>query len=133
MANGVNRVIIIGNVGQDPETRYLPSGEAVTNLSVATSESWNDKNSGERKDRTEWHKVVAFGKLAEIISEYARKGSKIYLSGSLRTRKWEKDGQTHYTTEIVAKEMQLLDRKEAQPAEVGFSDLDDFDDKSIPF
>ena len=133
MANGVNRVIIIGNVGQDPETRYLPSGEAVTNLSVATSESWKAKD-GTKQDRTEWHKVVAFGRLAEIISEYARKGSKIYMSGSLRTRKWEKDGQTHYTTEIVAKEMQLLDRKESQPAEVGFSDMDDFDsDPTIPF
>ena len=137
MANGVNRVIIIGNVGQDPETRYLPSGEAVTNLSVATSESWKDKQSGERKDRVEWNRVVAFGKLAEIISEYARKGSKVYLSGSLRTRKWEKDGQTHYTTEIVAKEMQLLDRKEGgadkpqqQPDPGGF---DDFEDSSIPF
>ena len=135
MANGINRVIIIGNVGQDPETRYLPSGEAVTNLSVATSESWKDKNSGERKERVEWNRVVAFGKLAEIISEYARKGSKLYISGSLRTRKWEKDGQTHYTTEIVAKEMQLLDRKEAEkPAAVGFSDMDDFDsDSTIPF
>lgn len=113
MANGVNRVIIIGNIGQDPETKFLPSGEAVTNLSVATSESWKDKNSGERKDRVEWHRVTAFGRLAEIISEYARKGSKVYISGSLRTRKWEKDGQPHYTTEIVAKEMQLLDRKES--------------------
>ena len=134
MANGVNRVIIIGNVGQDPETKFLPSGEAVTNLSVATSEAWKDKNSGERKERVEWNRVVAFGRLAEIISEYARKGSKIYLSGSLRTRKWEKDGQPHYTTEIVAKEMQLLDRKEGgaeKPAEVGFGDMDDFD--RIPF
>jgi single-strand DNA-binding protein len=139
MANGVNRVIIIGNVGQDPETRYLPSGEAVTNLSVATSESWKDKNSGERKERVEWNRVVAFGKLAEIISEYARKGSKIYLSGSLRTRKWEMDGQTHYTTEIVAKEMQLLDRKETgernqnpikKPEAGGF---DDFGEDDIPF
>ena len=137
MANGVNRVIIIGNIGQDPETKFLPSGEAVTNLSVATSESWKDKQSGERKERLEWNRVVAFGKLAEIISELCHKGSKIYLSGSLRTRKWEKDGQTHYTTEIVAKEMQLLDRKEGgaeKPAEVGFSDLDDFDSASdVPF
>ena len=132
MANGLNLAIIIGNVGQDPETKFLPSGEAVTNFSIATSESWKDKNSGERKDRTEWHKVVAFGRLAEIISEYAKRGSKLYISGSLRTRQWEKDGQKHYTTEIVAKEMQLLDRKEAEkPAEVGFSDMDDFD--RIPF
>ena len=137
MANGVNKVIIIGNVGQDPETRYLPSGEAVTNLSVATSESWKDKNSGERKDRTEWHKVVAFGRLAEIISEYAKRGSKLYISGSLRTRQWEKDGQTHYTTEIVAKEMQMLDRKEPEagnqnqkPEAGGF---DDFEENKIPW
>ena len=136
MANGVNRVIIIGNVGQDPETRYLPSGEAVTNLSVATSESWKAKD-GTKQDRTEWHKVVAFGRLAEIISEYAKRGSKLYISGSLRTRQWEKDGQKHYTTEIVAKEMQLLDRKEGgadkpqqQPDPGGF---DDFEDSSIPF
>ena len=130
MANGLNLAIIIGNVGQDPETKFLPSGEAVTNFSIATSESWKDKNSGERKDRTEWHKVVAFGRLAEIISEYAKRGSKLYISGSLRTRQWEKDGQKHYTTEIVAKEMQLLDRKEGgaeKPAEVVFSDMDDFD------
>ena len=137
MANGINRVIIIGNVGQDPETRYLPSGEAVTNLSVATSESWKDQQSGARKDRVEWNRVVAFGKLAEIISEYARKGSKVYLSGSLRTRKWEKDGQTHYTTEIVAREMQLLDRREGgadkpqQQTDPG--GFDDFEDPDIPF
>ena len=108
----------------------------MTNLSVATSESWKDKNSGERKDRTEWHKVVAFGRLAEIISEYARKGSKIYIEGSLRTRQWEKDGHKHYTTEIVAKEMQLLDRREAEdgnqnpikkPEAGGFDDLGDDD------
>jgi single-strand DNA-binding protein len=139
MANGVNKVIIIANIGQDPETRYLPSGEAVVNFSAATSESWTAKD-GTKQDRTEWHKVCAFGRLAEIISEYARKGSKVYLSGSLRTRKWEKDGQTHYTTEIVAKEMQLLDRKEAdernqnpikKPDAVG---VDYFDDGSeIPF
>ena len=141
MANGVNRVIIIGNIGQDPETKFLPSGEAVTNISVATSESWKDKQSGERKDRVEWHRVTAFGRLAEIISELCHKGSKVYLSGSLRTRKWEKDGQTHYTTEIVAKEMQLLDRKEGgaekqqqsgrQPEPGGFDDFDDGSD--IPF
>ena len=136
MANGVNRVIIIGNVGQDPETKFLPSGEAVTNLSVATSETWKDKQNGERKERTEWHKVVAFGRLAEIISEYARKGSKLYLEGSLRTRQWEKDGQKHYTTEIVAKEMQLLDRREGgadKPAQrQDHGGFDDFGDE-IPF
>ena len=111
MSSGINRVILIANIGQDPETRYLPSGEAVVNFSAATSESWKAKD-GTKQDRTEWHKVVAFGRLAEIISELCHKGSKIYISGSLRTRKWEKDGQKHYTTEIVAKEMQLLDRKE---------------------
>ena len=139
MANGVNRVIIIGNVGQDPETRYLPSGEAVTNLSVATSESWKDKQSGERKERVEWNRVVAFGKLAEIISELCHKGSKVYLSGSLRTRKWEKDGQTHYTTEIVAKEMQMLDRRDGgadkpqQRNDPTPSGSDEFYDDDIPF
>ena len=139
MANGVNRVIIIGNVGQDPETKFLPSGEAVTNFSIATSETWKDKNSGERKERTEWNKVVAFGRLAEIISEYAKRGSKLYISGSLRTRQWEKDGQTHYTTEIVAKEMQMLDRRDGgadkpqQRNDPTPSGSDEFYDDDIPF
>jgi single-strand DNA-binding protein len=109
MSRGINKVIIVGNLGNDPETRYMPSGSAVTNLSVATNESWKDKQTGEQKDRTEWHKVAMFGRLAEIAAEYLRKGSQVYIEGKLRTRKWQdKDGQDRYTTEIVADEMQML-------------------------
>lgn len=112
MARGVNKVIIVGNCGQDPETRFLPSGGAVTNLSIATSESWKDKTSGEPQERTEWHRVVFFNRLAEIAGEYVKKGSKLYVEGSLRTRKWQgQDGQDRYTTEIVASEMQMLDSR----------------------
>lgn len=111
MARGINKVILIGNLGADPETRYLPSGSAVTNVRLATSESWRDKQSGETKERTEWHQVVFFNKLAEIAGEYLKKGSKVYVEGSLRTRQWDKDGQKHYTTEIVASEMQMLDSR----------------------
>jgi len=113
MARGINKAILIGNLGADPETRYLPSGGAVTNVRLATSESWRDKQSGETKERTEWHQVVFFNKLAEIAGEYLKKGSKVYVEGSLRTRQWEKDGQKHYTTEIVASEMQMLDSRGA--------------------
>jgi single-strand DNA-binding protein len=110
MARGVNKVILIGNCGGDPETRYLPSGGAVTNITLATSESWKDKQTGQPQERTEWHRVVFFNRLAEIAGEYLRKGSKVYVEGSLRTRKWQdKDGQDRYTTEIVAAEMQMLD------------------------
>ena len=110
MARGINKVILIGNLGADPETRYMPSGGAVTNLRLATSESWKDKNTGEQQERTEWHRVVFFNRLAEIAAEYLRKGSKVYVEGSLRTRKWQgQDGQDRYTTEIVANEMQMLD------------------------
>jgi single-strand DNA-binding protein len=109
MSRGINKVIIVGNLGNDPETRYMPSGSAVTNLSIATNESWKDKQTGEQKDRTEWHKVAMFGRLAEIAAEYLRKGSQVYVEGKLRTRKWQdKDGQDRYTTEIVADEMQML-------------------------
>ncbi len=109
MSRGINKVIIVGNLGNDPETRYMPSGSAVTNLSVATNESWKDKQTGEQKDRTEWHKVAMFGRLAEIAAEYLRKGSQVYIEGKLRTRKWQdKEGQDRYTTEIVADEMQML-------------------------
>ncbi len=109
MARGVNKVIIIGNLGQDPDTRYMPSGSAVTNLRVATNESWKDKQTGEQKDRTEWHTVAMFGRLAEISAEYLRKGSQVYIEGKLRTRKWQdKQGNDRYTTEIVADEMQML-------------------------
>ena len=112
MARGVNKVIIVGNCGQDPETRFMPSGGAVTNLSIATSESWKDKSSGEAQERTEWHRVVFFNRLAEIAGEYVKKGSKIYIEGSLRTRKWQgQDGQDRYTTEVVASEMQMLDSR----------------------
>ncbi len=111
MARGINKVILIGNLGQDPETRYLPSGGAVTNVSLATTESWRDRESGEQRDRTEWHRVVFFRRLAEIAGEYLKKGSKVYIEGQLRTRQWEREGQKHYTTEIVANEMQMLDSR----------------------
>ena len=109
MARGINKVIIIGNLGGDPETRYMPSGSAVTYLAVATNESWKDKATGETKDRTEWHKVAMFNRLAEIAAEYLRKGSQVYIEGKLRTRKWQdKNGQDRWTTEIIADEMQML-------------------------
>ncbi len=109
MARGINKVIIVGNVGGDPETRYMPSGGAVTNLTIATNESWKDKASGERKERTEWHRVAMFNRLAEIAAEYLRKGSQVFIEGKLRTRKWQdKNGQDRYTTEIIADEMQML-------------------------
>jgi len=109
MARGINKVILVGNCGKDPETRYMPSGGAVTNVSIATSEGWKDKQTGETKERTEWHNVVFFNRLAEIAGEYLKKGSQIYVEGSLRTRKWQdKEGKDRYTTEIVASEMQML-------------------------
>lgn len=109
MARGVNKVILVGNLGNDPETKYMPSGSAVTNLSVATNESWKDKQTGEQKDRTEWHRVAMFGRLAEIAAEYLRKGSQVYIEGKLRTRKWQdQQGNDKYTTEIIADEMQML-------------------------
>lgn len=109
MARGINKVILVGNLGQDPETRYMPSGGAVTNIRIATSESWSDKQSGEKKERTEWHTVVFFGRLAEIAGEYLKKGRQVYVEGSLRTRKWQdKSGADRWSTEIVANEMQML-------------------------
>ncbi len=112
MARGINKVILVGNLGGDPETRYMPSGGAVTNISIATSETWKDKQTGEPKERTEWHRVVFFNRLAEIVGEYLRKGSKVYVEGSLRTRKWQdQSGADRYTTEIVASEMQMLDSR----------------------
>lgn len=114
MAKGINKVILIGNLGKDPEVRYMPSGGAVANVTLATSESWKDKQSGENQERTEWHNVVFFNRLAEIAGEYLKKGSKVYVEGSLRTRKWQdKNGQDRYTTEIVAGEMQMLDSRGA--------------------
>ena len=106
---GVNKVIVVGRLGSDPDTRYMPSGSAVTNVSVATSESWKDKESGEKQEKTEWHRVVFFNRLAEIASEYLKKGSQIYVEGRLQTRKWEdKEGKERWTTEIVANQMQML-------------------------
>jgi len=111
-SRGINKVILVGNLGNDPETRYMPSGGAVTNISIATSESWKDKQTGQPQERTEWHRVVFFNRLAEIAGEYLRKGSKVYVEGSLRTRKWQdQSGQDRYTTEIVANEMQMLDSR----------------------
>jgi single-strand DNA-binding protein len=129
MARGVNKVIIVGNCGQDPETRFMPSGGAVTNLSIATSESWKDKNTGDQQERTEWHRVVFFNRLAEIAGEYVKKGSKLYVEGSLRTRKWQgQDGQDRYTTEIVASEMQMLDSRGSQQG----GGMGDYSQQSAP-
>ena len=109
MARGINKVILVGNLGADPETRYMPSGKAVTNIRIATSESWKDKQTGDKQERTEWHSIVMFDKLGEIAAEYLRKGSQVYIEGRLRTRKWQdKEGKDRYTTEIVADEMQML-------------------------
>ncbi|MCX2795951.1 single-stranded DNA-binding protein [Microbulbifer thermotolerans] len=114
-SRGINKVILIGNLGSDPETRYMPSGGAVTNVSLATSESWKDKQTGQPQERTEWHRVVFFNRLAEIAGEYLRKGSKVYVEGRLQTRKWQdQNGQDRYTTEIVANEMQMLDSRGEQ-------------------
>jgi single-strand DNA-binding protein len=109
MARGINKVIIIGNLGADPETRAMPSGTTVANLRVATSESWRDKQTGEQQERTEWHRVALFGRLAEIAGEYLRKGSQVYIEGSLRTRKWQdKQGNDRYSTEIIGNDLQML-------------------------
>lgn len=151
---GINKVILVGNLGNDPEIRYAPSGDAIANLSIATSESWKDKNTGEKKEKTEWHRVVLFGKKAELAGEYLRKGSKVYLEGKLQTRKWtDKEGQDKYTTEVVLQnyggEMQFLDSRsggeysapapsQAQSAPAASAPAkqpamaDDFDD-DIPF
>ena len=147
MARGVNKVILVGNCGKDPETRYMPSGSAVTNVSIATSEQWTDKQSGQKQERTEWHNVVFFNRLAEIAGEYLRKGSQIYVEGSLRTRKWQdKSGQDRYTTEIVASEMQMLgsrggggdyspapQQSSSQSASPQAAAVDDSFDDDIPF
>lgn len=109
MARGINKVILVGNLGADPESRYMPSGGAVTNIRIATSESWKDKNTGDQQERTEWHNVAFFGRLAEVAGEYLRKGSQVYVEGKLRTRKWQdKSGNDRYTTEVIASEMQML-------------------------
>jgi single-strand DNA-binding protein len=159
MARGINKVILIGNLGQDPEVKFMPNGNAVTNVTVATSESWKDKNTGEQVDKTEWHRVVFFRRLAEIVGEYLKKGSKVYIEGKLQTRKWQdQSGNDRYTTEIVANEMQMLDSRggggggdyskppssqssgdqpsgqasSKQPATAAAGGFDDFDD-DIPF
>lgn len=112
MARGVNKVILIGNLGQDPEVRFTPSGNAVANVTLATSASWRDKQTGELQERTEWHRIAFFNRLAEIVGEYLRKGSKVYIEGSLRTRKWQdKNGVDRYKTEIIANEMHMLDNR----------------------
>ena len=136
---GVNKVIVVGNLGQDPDTRYMPSGSAVTNISIATSEKWKDKQTGEPRERTEWHKVSMFGRLAEIAAEYLRKGSQVYIEGKLQTDKWQdKDGNDRYTTKIIANEMQMLGGKmasksvENRVASQSQPNSDDFDD-DIPF
>ena len=144
MARGINKVILVGNIGGDPETRYMPSGSAVTNITLATNETWKDKQTGEKKERTEWHRVALFNRLAEVSAEYLRKGSQVYIEGKLRTRKWQgKDGQDRYTTEIIASEMQMLGGRGGGGANFGDDNQgggnappqpgpDDFDD-DIPF
>lgn len=123
MARGINKVILIGNLGQDPEIKSTANGAAIANFSVATSESWKDKATGQQQERTEWHRVVAFNRLAEIIGQYVKKGSKIYIEGSLRTRKWQdQNGQDRYTTEIVANEMQMLDSRGGSAGGGGYAD-----------
>lgn len=122
MARGINKVILVGNCGNDPETRFSGAGAAITNVSIATSESWKDKNTGEQQERTEWHRVVFFNRLGEIAGEYLKKGSKVYVEGSLRTRKWQdKEGQDRYTTEIVGSEMQMLDSRASSGGGQGFN------------
>ena len=148
MARGVNKAIILGSLGQDPDIRYTASGAAVANISIATNEQWKDKESGEIQERTEWHRVVFFGRLAEIVGEYLHKGSQVYVEGRLQTRKWQdKEGKDRYTTEIVASEMQMLGSKsdgttasfdqsqqpqQSAPATAAKGSDDDFDD-DIPF
>lgn len=144
MARGVNKALLIGNLGNDPEVRYTPNGNAIANVVLATSSAWRDKQTGELNERTEWHRIVFFNRLAEIVNEYLRKGSKIYIEGSLRTRKWQdKSGIDRYTTEIIANEMQILDNRNTGNGPSGKSDdangdeitteaADSFDD-DIPF
>ena len=130
MARGVNKVILIGNLGADPETRAMPSGSTVANLRIATTENWKDRQTGENQERTEWHRVALFGKLAEIAGEYLKKGSQVYIEGSLRTRKWQdKQGQERYSTEIVGNEMQMLGGRGGGGGGKGGDDFDD----DIPF
>ena len=148
MSRGINRVMLVGNLGQDPDVKHTANGNAVVNITVATSESWNDKQTGEKVEKTEWHRVVAFQKLAEIMGEYLRKGSQVYIEGKLQTRKWQdQNGQDRYTTEVVADNMLMLGgrgetdthqqssgfRKDAQPRHEHAQSGDDFMDDDIPF
>ena len=137
MHRGINKVILVGNVGQDPEVKYMPNGGEVTNVSVATSESWKDKNTGQKQDRTEWHRVVFFNQLAKIAGDYLKKGSQVYIEGSLRTRKWQADdGTDRYSTEIVAKELQFLGGRGEPAKDSGHSSSQaapDFPDDFMPF
>ena len=147
MARGVNKVILIGRLGADPETRFMPSGGAVTNFTLATSEQWKDKQTGQPQERTEWHKCVAFNKLGDICGEYLKKGAHVYVEGSLRTRKWQaQDGQDRYTTEIILNDMQMLGSRDGQPRQQAndepqqnqggqpqYPQGDGFEDDSIPF
>ena len=121
-SRGVNKVILVGNVGNDPEVRYMPNGNAVANVSIATSDSWKDRNTGDQQERTEWHRVVFFNRLAEIVEQYVKKGTKLYLEGRLQTRSWEQDGAKRYSTEIVANEMQMLDSRGAGGVNQEFGD-----------
>jgi len=134
---GVNKVTILGNLGENPECKSTQDGKAIANISVATSEVWLDKNTGQKQERTEWHRIVAFGKLAEIMGQYLKKGSKVYIEGSLKTRKWQaQDGTDRYTTEIMASELQMLDSKPegAQaPRASAPASFDDLEDDSIPY
>ncbi len=126
MSRGVNKVILVGHLGKDPEVKYLPSGSAVANVTIATSESWKDKQSGDKQERTEWHNVVFFGKLAEIVGEYLKKGAQAYVEGSLRTRKWQdKEGKDRYTTEIVASDMQMLGSKQGGGGGASYNSRED--------
>ena len=143
--SGINKVIIVGNLGQDPEIKYTAGGAAVTTLSIATSDSWKDKDSGMDQERTEWHRVVLWRRLAEVAGEYLKKGSKVYIEGQLQTRKWEQEGQTRYTTEIIARDMQFLDSRGSSnnPATQKSSEMNEqsaanvpdsaIDDDDIPF
>ena len=117
MAKGVNKAILVGNLGQDPEVRYMPNGGAVANITIATTESWKDKTTGQQQEKTEWHRVVFFKRLAEVVGEYLKKGSQVYIEGKLQTRKWEdKEGNMRFTTEIVANEMQMLGSRSVSPS-----------------
>lgn len=142
MSKGINKVILIGHLGNDPEIRSTASGAAVANITLATSESWKDKQSGERKEKTDWHRIVFFSRLAEIVGEYLKKGSLVYIEGRLQTRKWQdKSGQDRYTTEVVANQMQMLGKKDesSAPAQQGFRKPapaqtgEEYPDEDIPF